>query len=553
MRALTRNQGHRALLAGLLLLYLAISLRNLAIVPQVYEDEPWQAATGWKFATEGVFGTDLFAGFYGMERRYYGFMPLHPLLLAGVFRIGGVGLFQARLETVLLGLLTLVLTYYLARRLFADARIGLLAVLLLLSTRLTGLTASQVSGILLLDMARIARYDMVVPVFGLAALHAYLSAREQGRKRWYLAAGILAGLAGLGHLYGCFWLPILILLVLWDTHLFSPSPRVGDKRSAEGGPAGGEGPPSLPPLLLLCLGFALVWAPYLVYVLGDLESWRGQTQGYADRFDLLNPRWYLDNLRTEYRRYGPGLGPVGPAMLLRAGFWSALVALPLSLGALGWRGLRHGDRSARAVVVPALVFPLLFALLIRLKLVNYTVAFAPLGAIAAAWGGVTCWAWLGRTGQRWARPALALLLAAVLAEGAARVAALERAASTTTPYYSYIAQVRRFIPPGARVLGLHNYWFGLEDFDYRSFAVPLAAASPGHEQSALGFERGLEQVAPDIVLVDQQMREYFAESAGNGEQTPAQFARWLSRHQGTLAGRVEDPTYGLMEIYRVRR
>src|SRR6476620_3699366 len=116
-----RNRLHLVALVGLLLIYLAISLHHLDVVPQVDEDEPWQASTGWKLATEGVFGSDMFAGFYGMERRYYGFMPLHQLLLAGIFRIAVVGVFQARFETVILGLLTLALTYTLAQRLFQDS------------------------------------------------------------------------------------------------------------------------------------------------------------------------------------------------------------------------------------------------------------------------------------------------------------------------------------------------------------------------------------------------------------------------------------------------
>ena len=540
MRLAVWNRYPRAILAVLLLLYLAVSLRHLTTVPRVYEDEPWQASTGWKLATAGVFGSDVFAGFSGMERRYYGFMPLHPLFLAAIFRVAGVGLLQARIETVLLGLLTLVLTFSLARRLFADARIALLAVVLLIAVRLTGLTPSQVSGILLLDMARIARYDMVVPVFGLATLHAYLAARDQGRQCWYVGAGVLAGLAGLGHLYGCFWLPVLVLLALWD----------GRDRCA------GWAAPLRPATAIgaLGLGFALAWLPYLLYVLGDLPDWRGQTRGYADRFDLLNLRWYLDNLRNEYHRYGPGLGPPRPTILLRVGFWSALVALPASLGALLWRGLRHSDRAARVVVVPAIVFPLLFAALIRLKLVNYTVAFVPIGAIAAAWGSVTLWTWLGRTPwSRWAHRALALLLAAVLAEGATRIVALEAAASTTTPYYAYIGQVRRFIPPGARVLGLHTYWFGLEDFDYRSWVVPLAWTDPANEPAPLPFDAALERVAPDIVLLDQRMRAYFAKPAYRGQENAARFSQWLLRHDGRLIGRVDDATYGLMEIYQVRR
>src|SRR5947199_4687208 len=88
--------------------FILVSLRHLDAVPQVYEDEPWQASTAYKLLTTGVFGSDLFAGFYNMDQRYYGFMPLHPLLLAGTFRLLGVGLAQARTETVLLSGATLV-------------------------------------------------------------------------------------------------------------------------------------------------------------------------------------------------------------------------------------------------------------------------------------------------------------------------------------------------------------------------------------------------------------------------------------------------------------
>src|SRR6516225_3050721 len=106
---------------AVLALFLGISLRHLDSVPQVYEDEPWQASVGYKLETQGVFGSDLFAGFYGMEQRYYGFMPLHPLLLAADFKLLGPGLAQARLETVILSALTLVLTFALGARLFHAA------------------------------------------------------------------------------------------------------------------------------------------------------------------------------------------------------------------------------------------------------------------------------------------------------------------------------------------------------------------------------------------------------------------------------------------------
>src|SRR5947208_10953279 len=118
--------------AGVIGVFLATGLRHLDAVPQVYEDEPWQASTAYKLLTSGVFGSDLFAGFHNMDQRYYGFMPLHPFVLAAVFRVLGPGLAQARLETVALTALTLALTFGLGWRLFG-AWVGALAVALLRS------------------------------------------------------------------------------------------------------------------------------------------------------------------------------------------------------------------------------------------------------------------------------------------------------------------------------------------------------------------------------------------------------------------------------------
>src|SRR5581483_1207134 len=123
-----------------------------------------------------------------------------------------------RLETVLLSALTLLLTFWLAARLF-DTAVGALAVAILVLVRWTGLTYVQLSGIPLVDLARIARYDPLVPVIGLGSLHVYLTARA-ARPRWsglaMALAGLLAGLSGLAHLYGLFWLPALLLLAFWD-------------------------------------------------------------------------------------------------------------------------------------------------------------------------------------------------------------------------------------------------------------------------------------------------------------------------------------------------
>jgi len=519
----------------LLVLFWAVSLHNLTIVPRLYEDEAWQASTGWKLAQDGVFGSDVFAGWSGMERHYYGFMPLHPFLLALIYRVAGLGVFQTRFEPVALGMLTLALTYSLAQRVFQRAAIGWLAVLFLLLVRTTGTTVYQLTGILFLDLARLARYDMLVPVLALASVHAYLSARKKNRGAWYFLSGLLAGLAGLAHLYGVFMLPVLLLLMLIERRSVRPMARYS---SAFIG--------AVAPFLI---GFALPWLLYLAYVLSGIDDWRAQTQGYAIRFELLNPQWYFTNVLLEYHRYGPGLERSMFGVLERVGFWSAVVGIPLALGALAWRAWK-GDARARIIVVPAIVLPILFALLLYLKLANYLVLIVPFFAIAAAWGVVSAWSHFPKGRGRWIRAGLVLLLAAMVLEGISRIGVLEAAAQTTTPYEQFERAVRQTIPQHSRVVGLHNYWLGLADFDYRSFLVPLAWADSHNLPRPLPFDQALTRLAPDIVLLDHRMREYFASTA-EGETNRELLYLWLTQHNAQLVGHVDDATYGAMDIYRV--
>ena len=510
--------------AILLLGFWLVSLYGLAITPPVYEDEPWQASTGWKLATEGVFGSDMFAGYYNMDQRYYDFMPLHPAALALVFRIAGPGLFQARLETVVFGLLTLCLTYALGKRLFGTT-VGLLAVALLLGLRLLATGRFQETGIPLFDFARIARYDMVVPVFGIAALHAYITAMHKKRLVWYGASGLLAALAGLSHLYGVFFLVVLLVLVAWN--------RDGWRA-----------------LGMLVAGFVLPWLAYGAYVLGDLPDWRGQTKEYGPRFDLLNPAWYLDNLRSEAQRYQ--LGVATGRGWLRPGLWLTAILLPAAWIGLARDALTRHDRHARVLLTGALLMPALFALLITSKLANYLISFMPLWALSCAWAAVALWRW-SRGVRRGAivRVALAVTFSAMLAEGASQVARNVHRARETTPYRSYIAEVRQHIPTGSTVLGLHQFWFGLEDFPYRSWFVPIVLTDPAYHDPPLTASQAMAAIDPDVILVDPKMRAFLtAPESDSSAIDPGTFLDWMTAQGFALDAQVDDPTYGLMEIYR---
>src|SRR5215208_5379311 len=73
------------------------------------------AAPAYKLAMQGIYGNDLFAGFYRTEAYNYEYMPLYPLLVALSFKILGLGVWQARLVSVLCGLATILLTFWLGR------------------------------------------------------------------------------------------------------------------------------------------------------------------------------------------------------------------------------------------------------------------------------------------------------------------------------------------------------------------------------------------------------------------------------------------------------
>src|SRR6266498_1980494 len=95
----------RCWIAALIILiaYLFVSVHRLADFPPMGQDEPWIAAAPYKLVTQGVYGSDLFAGYYGMDQHNFDHMPMYPLLQAGVFKLFGVGAFQMRILPVSLG------------------------------------------------------------------------------------------------------------------------------------------------------------------------------------------------------------------------------------------------------------------------------------------------------------------------------------------------------------------------------------------------------------------------------------------------------------------
>ena len=88
----------------LVLLYLLTVLPHLGDDPIAGGDEGWIISSSARLARDGVFGSEMFTGFYGAENHYYFNLPLHHVILAGVFKAFGVSLATARTVSVLFGL-----------------------------------------------------------------------------------------------------------------------------------------------------------------------------------------------------------------------------------------------------------------------------------------------------------------------------------------------------------------------------------------------------------------------------------------------------------------
>ena len=314
--------------------YLLGSLAYLDRFPAISQDEPWIASSGYKLATTGVLGTDLFTGFHGMERHQLAQMPLYGVLEGGIFRVFGLGVVQMRVLSVAFGLALLFVVFAVGREIGGE-RVGALAVALMVVQRLTTTTDVRPIGILLLDAARINRYDIAVPVFGLAAMWVAIRAGVRRRPAMYLVSGSLAGFSGLSHLYGAFWLPVLTVFVV-----------VTEGWSRE----------TLRHVVMIVAGCVLVWLPWIVWVGLNWSDYVAQMQTVASRLDVFNPAFYAANVLS-------GDGPVSIGWLLRTlktvpldriGAWTLTAGAPIAVFTLVRRGRSaHSRRELRCFSRPS--------------------------------------------------------------------------------------------------------------------------------------------------------------------------------------------------------
>ncbi|MCI0434197.1 MAG: hypothetical protein L0271_11260 [Gemmatimonadetes bacterium] len=519
---------------------LALSLTRLDRFPPVHQDEPWIASPAAQLATTGTYGTPLFAGFHGAERNAFMFPPALPLLESAVFRVAGASVVTMRLPGVLAAIAILVLVAVLGTRAGGPVCAALATALLVLLAPAGGWNGT--SGVPLLDIARVARYDILVPAFGLGALLCFHGGGASVSRIRLFIAGVLAGLATLAHLYGAFWLVGLTLVVL-----LRPAPRRNRAQA----------------VLFLAAGFAIALAPALLWIASAWSDFVGQQQILTERYRVFDPRFLIDNLVREPQRYRPLLTRAEPFgwSLLRPGFWIAIGGATLVMARLQ-RSVRnrvkmheHDVRIEFTALVVMLTQLVLFALVVRVKTYSYLISVWPLVALLIAVLAGRAFAPAAPGGRKGTMvpAALAVLLIAGFVEGGLRIRGWLDRAAAASPYAAVSARIAAEIPTGARILGLHQWWLGLRDRPFTSWLLPVWQSDPRFTERPIPLDQAIERVAPDVVLIDPAMAAWFSEIADPGHDQHARYIAWLSwtrRHGFAPIDTVADPTYGAIEVWR---
>jgi 4-amino-4-deoxy-L-arabinose transferase-like glycosyltransferase len=543
--------GHRRILleAGVLtastLVFLVSVLPNLANHPAVTDDEVWVMSASYKLARSGVFGSDMFRGFYHADQTYFFNLPAHHFAVAAAFKVLGAGVLQARLVGVGYGLATLFLTYFLARRLYGLSAAGLAVVLLLFLRLNMGFD----TGLPLQELSASIRYDLAPVPIVLAGFWVLLGGSTLARAA---IAGALFGLATLFQFYGVF--AVVAAAVFF---LLEPGAAVLRVRL----------------IAVLAGATLLVCLPYGVFAASHLHDFRGQAGTVGKRDDFTSPGFYLHNLRNEVDRFIPPLslpvgftGPKGPdpltAVPTRISPLEALprrpsakigviLGLPAALIFAGWRGFREGRRADRLFFVFLASLPLAYALFDQLKLYVYWVMVVPFLCIGAA--AVLAHLLRPPNGDR-LRLALgvvaALGLLFVVGEGTvARIRGI-RAAGTESQYAILEHRLHEVVPSGSRVVGSTSLWWALHDREFRSYFLFFYLTAPNAAEYRTTIPGFLQDFKPQYLVLTRLGESELQKHLITADLTAYQ--DYVSRN-AVLVERLEGPdvhSYGYIDVWR---
>jgi 4-amino-4-deoxy-L-arabinose transferase-like glycosyltransferase len=429
---------------------------NLANYPPWSNDEGELMAAGYKLATQGVLGSDMYVGFFQADQHLLETLPLQDVLQAISFRLFAPGVTQARLVSLLAAIIIVWVVGWLALRWYGLG-VAILSELLLVAWR-SNLTGAS-DGLPLLGVARTARYDVLAVAAAWLALGTLDAALRKPTLTRGLLTGAFSGLAALSQFFGAFVLPMV--LAGWIVN-----------RSRLRLPA-------LPKWIIV--GFALSVAPYAVYCAANRGDLVGQLSVYGDRGNVVAAGFLPHTLMSEPARYAPLVTGWPPSADV---FGAELSDHPMSpwllvlnflpaLAYVGWRARKSGAFGDRLLLCSVVCFGGLLWLLDETKTPLYALLLLPSICVCLSVGSValTQSSWR-HFRQFWVRTsivsAIAIVCVGLVLESAHAFAVDWTQAGNVTPYLPLGEQIDTALSPGGVVLGPERWWWALHGHPYLS-------------------------------------------------------------------------------------
>lgn len=478
-----------ALTALLLSCLLLAAESSILIHTRWVEDESWVTSDSWSLAHDGKMRSPIFPE----SPRYVVDVapPAHPLSVAASFAMFGTGVTQARAVSAVAAIGVVIVVFLLALELGGPACAALASVLIAADT-------------FLVIAARTARSEAETTLFSWLALLLYFVAARRGSRALFFCSGAACGLGMLTH-------PAALPFAAAIGIFFLMRRRWTFWRDAG--------------VWMFAAGVALPLVPYAAWCFSDAAH----IAAFRDVYMVRNEEPWGPRLLGELDRWSDfiGLGSQRVALPIR---------LPLRLhvavilaAAYVWLWRRKRDL--------AIPFGILFCLNVLwwAYLVNkgprYHVLIAPLFALTLGYAAA-------RLGElRAARiPAVAALGLVLGTQVAGNAYWLYKYRSAD--YTAVTRDLRKIIPPGAKVFGATTFWMALHDHDYYAY-----------DRTTLNY--AVNRLHADYLILNDRV---MVNGSGHGSDDFAALraqAEALVRERGTLAGTAPNDFYGDLRIYRV--
>ena len=442
------------------MLYMLLTIPFLGSSPLVWYDEGLLSEPAWHFANGEFFKQPLWTGYLEYES-----FSTHPnylffFVLGIFFKLFGLGIFQARLVSVIAGFFLLSCVYITTRKI-ATKRAAILAALFLVLNPLFILSA------------RMVRQEMMTTALGFFAFMLLIYGihktkiinKNKSKHIWYfMCAGIFSAGAILVHLNGLFILLALIAVIL----ILSKSWKY---------------------FLYFLSGLSLGLLPYVLFVSFNWDIFSTQFFGLWS-YRLPGQESILLNIALEGMR------------------WTKGITTPLSMipGIFAFIYLLPHIKKWKVLYVPLVILILCFTVFDYHKYYGYLVILLPFLSIMV---GIAMSSMLEKRRQKNVRAVLCSLMVIFLILNFAFIE-FKIIRDSNYSYKEYCNTLKGVLDKDAIILGDASLFFCFPDGNLRDFPVQIWM----HDLTGKSYKDILNEQKIEYIVLDPVFKEIVEEGKG---------------------------------------